>query len=233
MAFQQLPVQAAEFVSTDDVEVSGEIIRLTESTVTIRPTGGSMIMFAPDDLKLIRYSLNDGSTIEGTLHDWRDGIYVLEASEQLISAKDGAVLSKTALPRQHDQQSEIVEAGANRPAVDHSDPNALLELEAKADVTSEEAKELVFDISSSRPWAEDIIILFATLGGTAKAGRDFESKNGIIRLSAGETRAQLAIPLIDDDEAEADEQLTLFLSSAVDVATIPKRKIVATIRDND
>jgi hypothetical protein len=39
--------------------------------------------------------------------------------------------------------------------------------------------------------------------------------------------------LIDDEAIEGDELLTLFLTSALDVASIRERKVVATIRDND
>lgn len=265
-ALQPLPALAAEFVAADDSTVSGEIIRLTKSTVTIRPVGGSMIMLAPDTIKRVRYTLNDGETIEGALHDWYDGTYVLEVRETLVGAKDGALLPEASLARPDERQEEDVDAGDNlaststppdetpptapsvdpgpgsggpvetgtsTAAVDRANQNDPVEIEATADVTSEEAGELVFDISSSRPWKDDIIVLFATLDGTAKAGTDFESKNGVVRLPAGATSIQLAIPLIDDDEAEDDELLTLFLSSAIDVATIPERKIVATIRDDD
>ncbi len=266
IALLPLPVRAAEFVADNDSTISGDIIRLTESTVTIRPIGGSMIMLASDNIKQVRYTLNDGSTIEGTLHDWFDGTYVLEVREELVGAKDGVRLKEVRTFRSEEQPVEGADAGgpllseAPKPekteeapapterslepghpvetklspaAGESADQDDLIEIKATADVTSEEASELVFDISSSRPWKDDIVVLFATLDGTAKAGTDFESKNGLVRLPAGATSVQLSIPLIDDDEAEDDELLTLFLTSAIDVATIAERKIVATIRDND
>ena len=246
--------------------VSGEIIRYTESTVTIRPVGGSMIMLAPDDIKRVRYILADGSAIEGGLSDWYDGTYVLEVEEKLVGARDGALLSSGLLARLEKQRREEGDAGAtlasksvvlektppkppsveprpepddrmeatmNLGAVDGGDHFDLVEIKAAADATSEEARELVFEISSSKPWPDDIIVIYTTLDGTAEAGTDFESTKGIMRLPAGATSIQLVIPLIDDDEAEDDESLTLFLSSALDVATIPERKVVATIRDSD
>ena len=264
IAQQSLPAHAAEFIAADDSTVSGEIIRFTESTVTIRPAGGSMILLAPDDIRLVRYTLGDGTTIEGVLHDWYEGTYVLEVQETLVGAKDGALLSGDLLVRPEKQREEGGDAGETvastsvaleetppkppsvepKPddrmeatsipsAVDGGDQDGLVEIKVTADATSEEAKELIFDISSSKPWPDDIIVIYTTLDGTAEAGTDFESTKGIMRLPAGATSLQLAVPLIDDDEAEDDESLTLFLSSALDVATIPKRKVVATIRDSD
>jgi hypothetical protein len=257
---------AVEFVAADDSKVTGDIIRFTESTVTIRPSGGNMIMLASDSIKRVRYSLDDGRTIDGVLHDWYDGIYVLEVEGKLVGVKNGALMpedfvtrpdepkqkpddsgepavSKPAPPEDAElttppvapipEPDEPVEAQAPSEATESADQDSLVEISAKADVTSEKDEELVFNISSSRPWSDDIIVLFTTLDGSAKAGADFESRRGVVRLPAGATSVQLAIPLIDDDEAEDDERLTLLLSSAMGVATIPERKIVATIRDND
>ena len=271
LTLPHLPVQAAEFVASSGSTISGDIIRLTKTTVTIRPAGGSMILIAPDDIELVRYELSDGSMIEGSLHDWDDGIYVLEVLEQHISAKDGVVLSEAPASQTEDLPeegvdiaddvtstsapppaevsiSEVVDvveqegpidesagvgAGGALAAIDDIDQDDLLEIRATADDISEEAEELIVDISSSRPSKDDIIILITTLDGAAKAGSDFERTSGIVRLNAGETKTQFVIPLINDDEAEADEQLTLYLSSAIGVATIPERKISATILDDD
>lgn len=265
VALLPLPALAAEFVAADDSTVLGEIIRFTKSTVTIRPADGSMIMLPPDYIKQVRYSLDNGSTIEGVLRDWYDGIYVLEIQEVLVGARDGALLQGDLPPRPEKPRHEGGDAGAAlasepkapektpltppaeetfesddrieaslRPDVaDDGDEDDLVKIKATADATSEEAKELVFDITSSKPWPQDIIVLYTTLDGTAEAGSDFESTKGIARLPAGTTSIQLVVPLIDDDEAEDDESLTLFLSSALDVATIPERKVVATIRDSD
>ncbi len=267
VALLPLPALAAEFVAADDSTVLGDIIRFTKSTVTIRPIGGSMIMLAPDAIKQVRYTLDDGSTIEGVLRDWYDGIYVLEVQDALVGAKDGALLQGDLPPRPLKPQEMAIEADA-APALrskaldetsetpppaeepdpepdarldaalspgeaDAMDPEDRVKITVTADVTSEEAEELVFEISSSKPWPDDIIVLYTTLDGTAEAGSDFESAKGIVRLPAGATSIQLTIPLINDEEAEDDEWLTLFLSSALDVATIPERKVVATIRDSD
>ncbi|MEM8950051.1 MAG: Calx-beta domain-containing protein [Pseudomonadota bacterium] len=269
LAFHHLPARAAEFVAAGGSTISGDIIRFTKSTVTIRPAGGSMILIAPDDIELVRYELNDGSVIEGALHDWDDGTYVLEVLEQYVSAKDGVVLSE-APAAQHEglqeedtdvaddvtstlaspqvsvaevvdvaeeegqpRESDDVGTGGALAAVDPADRDDVLEIKATADDISEEAEALIVDISSSRPSTDDIIILITTLDGAAKAGSDFERTSGIVRLMAGETKTQFVIPLIDDDEAEDDEQLTLYLSSAIGVATIPERKISATILDDD
>ncbi len=266
IAQQSSPARAAEFIAADGSAVFGEIIRFTESTVTIRPAGGSMILLAPDDIKQVRYILSDGSAIEGVLHDWYDGTYVLKVQEKLVGARDGARLSSGLLTRLEEQQGEEDDAGATpalksavlektppKPpsvesalepddrlevttslgAVDGENQFDLVEIKATADAALEEARELVFEISSSKPWPDDIIVIYTTLDGTAEAGIDFESTKGIVRLPAGTTSIQLTIPLIDDDEAEDDESLTLFLSSALDVATIPKRNVIATIRDSD
>lgn len=52
-------------------------------------------------------------------------------------------------------------------------------------------------------------------------------------IEAGDRSAEIAIPLIDDDQAEADEDVTLFYSIDPSIASSDARKVTATIVDND
>ena len=277
--FQSLPVLATEFLAANNVKISGEVIRFTDSTVTIRPAVGSMIILAPGDIKSVRYATKDGTTIEGQLKSWHDGAYVIETDVKLISVKDGKITSEIVATAPKDQKEEEATATEQTLATSEKDQSAdaessaveaveaepqpikqeetiesvevgeeqvveeqaseeqadveLVQIKATAEITTEEAEVLVFDISSSRPSENDIILVYATVEDTAKAGLDFVEKKGVLVLPAGEVSTELVVPLIDDDEVENDEFMMLFLSGAPDVATIPLREVTATIIDND
>ena len=275
--FQSLPVLATEFLAANNVKISGEVIRFTDSTVTIRPAVGSMIILAPGDIKSVRYATKEGAMIEGQLKSWHDGVYVIETDVKLISVKDGKITSEIVATAPKDQKEEVAaeqtlansekdqSADAEASAVEAAEAEPrpikqeeviesaevseeqvleeqaseeqadvdLVQIKATAEVTTEEAEVLVFDISSSRPSEDDIILVYATVEDTAKAGLDFVEKKGVLVLPAGEVSTELVVPLIDDDEVESDEFMMLFLSGAPDVATIPLREVTATIIDND
>ena len=99
--------------------------------------------------------------------------------------------------------------------------------------SAREGESIRFDLRLSQPLTRSLVIAYATIGGTAKDGVDFEAQRGILTFAPGETTAELRTALVDDDTVEGEEQFDLFLSVDPALATLSERQVRATILDND
>ena len=92
----------------------------------------------------------------------------------------------------------------------------------------------LFTITMDQALASSIQINYI-LSGTATAGQDYASLNGIAEIQAGETSTEIVIDVTDDTNVETDETVILTLSTqqipGLDVGT--SREATVTISDND
>ncbi|MEL6963532.1 MAG: Calx-beta domain-containing protein, partial [Pseudomonadota bacterium] len=75
---------------------------------------------------------------------------------------------------------------------------------------SENAGSLRFEIDLSRAPNKRMVIVYASVDGTAKSGLDYEKTSGVEVFEPGQQTTYVDIPLIDDSEAEAEETIHLF-----------------------
>lgn len=106
-------------------------------------------------------------------------------------------------------------------------------VEAATTPITESSSEMVFSIKLSHPIEQPVVLIYATVDGSAKGGQDYEPQQGVMTLEPGSTLAELRTPLINDQVAEGDEHFRLFLSADPDVAKVNASQIVATIVDDD
>jgi glucose/arabinose dehydrogenase len=82
--------------------------------------------------------------------------------------------------------------------------------------------------------ASGISVNYATGGGTATAGADYTPGNGTVNFAAGQTSAQVAIPLVNDTAAEGNETFGIALSGPAGGATLgTTTSATVTILDDD
>ena len=270
---------AAEFLTTSDIPISGEIVSFSTNSIAIRSDIGALTNLALSNLSLIRYEMNDGSLIEGSLDAWSDGVYIIDVEGKPVRVKNGSIAQEETIVKfeQPEVQDEVKTAkirasenlapttitedartklGASIEATSESTaafdrPEAQLQLEtveialagittdgrievfADVEATSESASTMVFDIGLSEEAKDDIVLLYATVDGAAKAGLDYVASNGVLVLPAGTSSTQLETELIDDHEAEDDEDFSLFLSFSSAIATTEHNRVSATIVDDD
>ena len=99
-------------------------------------------------------------------------------------------------------------------------------LSVSAPAVSEEDGSATATVSLSEASDEDITVTYETVDGTAAAGADYVAAQGTLVIPAGETSAEIAVDLLDDNSAEAAESFDLVLTSAqgatlgTDTATI-------------
>ena len=78
----------------------------------------------------------------------------------------------------------------------------------------------------------DVAFDYATTGGTAAAGTDYEAASGRATIAAGQTSVTIPVAVLGDAAPEADETIVLTFSQPAN-ATLGSRSATATIRNDD
>jgi VCBS repeat-containing protein len=102
-----------------------------------------------------------------------------------------------------------------------------------ADASANEgAGPLSFVVTLSPASAGTVTVQYATSNGTAAAPGDYAAASGTLTFTPGQTSQNIEVSLVDDGLDEADETLTVSLSSP-SAATITDGEATGTIVDND
>ncbi len=110
----------------------------------------------------------------------------------------------------------------------NTDPVGLLSV-ADAEAAEEDAS-IDFVVTLNLVATETVTVDYATADRTATAGTDYTATSGTLTFEAGESTKTIAVPLVDDDDLENDETLTLTLSNATG-AELGYAEAKGTIRD--
>ncbi len=95
------------------------------------------------------------------------------------------------------------------------------------------AGTISFKVTLSEASKNNVLVNYATLDGTAKAGIDFIGKiDGEMVFNAGETEKTISVPVLGDGVKEPDETFQVILLNPVS-ATLARDKATATIRNDD
>ena len=198
---------AATFQMQNGDSIEGEIVHATRNTLMIRQPKGGVIQMSRNELRTVEIVAADGSTISGSLEGWKAGVYEIEAGDRVVKFEKGAV----------------IEEGQLAPPI----------LSIAAAKASESDSAITFDLALSRPAKRPILVIFATLDRSAKAGEDFEEERGSITLQPGETSAFVKVPLINDSILEDDEYFEVFVATDQNVAIIRQKRATGTILNDD
>lgn len=95
--------------------------------------------------------------------------------------------------------------------------------------TSASAKVQVI-LSKSTP--ADVLFAYATKNGTATEGHDFKMTSGQATIPKGASSFEIAVPILDDQEAEGTETFTVELSNVTNANALQTVATV-TIEDDD
>lgn len=112
-------------------------------------------------------------------------------------------------------------------------PTADLSIEVSVENSRENGPPVAFNIQLSKPPESSVVLIYATIDGTAVNGEDYEASRGVVVIKPGEQSARIEAHVINDQELEEQEHLQLFLTVDPSVAVIENRQIIATIDDDD
>ncbi|MCF8533937.1 MAG: cellulase family glycosylhydrolase [Reyranella sp.] len=92
--------------------------------------------------------------------------------------------------------------------------------------------QLAFTVTLSQAATGPVTVHYSTADGTATAGSDYTAQSGTLTFAAGETSKTIQVAIAGDTAVEANEALTLSLSSSSG-ATIADGSAVGTITNDD
>ena len=75
-----------------------------------------------------------------------------------------------------------------------------------------EGATLDFTVMLSRPYWQQVTVLYSTSDGTARAWRDYRGQMGYLTFAPGETEKTVSVSVIDDDLEEGAERMWLSLN---------------------
>ncbi|MBX3745853.1 MAG: DUF11 domain-containing protein [Verrucomicrobiae bacterium] len=99
-------------------------------------------------------------------------------------------------------------------------------------VTEGPGARAVFTVRLHPPSGREVTVDYATLDGTAVAGRDYVPASGTLRFPSGTTELRLSIEVLDDAEDEPTEFFQVQLSRS-EGAAVARGRGTATILDDD
>ena len=103
-----------------------------------------------------------------------------------------------------------------------------------ADATAKEGPDTTLDfaVTLDRASSQTVTVRYATVGGSATAGEDFETASGTLTFAPGVTAHAVQVTVLDDAHDEGAETLALVLSHAAG-ATIADGEAIGTIENAD
>ncbi|HEY6963037.1 MAG TPA: S8 family serine peptidase [Gaiellaceae bacterium] len=94
-------------------------------------------------------------------------------------------------------------------------------------------KDMIFDVTLEHPLDADQHIDYATQGGSASPGTDFQQVSGTLTIPKGQTDGEIHVPIIGNVDDQPDRTFTLVLSNPQPDEPIQPSTVTGTIIDDD
>lgn len=150
-------------------------------------------------------------TIDDLLDEENETFRVLLSDAQNVTIRDGnavgTILDNDAPPSIEIKDQSITERNTGR-------------------------QDMVFTVSLSAASGKPVTVKYQTVDGTAKAGLDYDARQGTLTFTPGETSKTVSVPIIGDIADEPDETFRVQLSSPTN-ATVRDGSATGRIIDND
>ena len=101
-----------------------------------------------------------------------------------------------------------------------------------AGTAGNEGETVRFRVTLAGSGSQPVTVDYATVGGTASAGADYETARGTLTFAPGESVEEVPVRLLQDALGEPDESFGMRLSAAAN-ATVTTGEATATIYDDD
>ena len=194
---------------------------LSNITVRFTTSDGTAVAgedFEPvDDTLLIPFGYTNKTVKILVLGDRKDE-GISETFYLNISAADGAAIVKTQ---------------AVATIVDDDGLPGISLANAESPEGTGRTPKMVFPITLSYAARVDVAIDYKTVGGTAKAGADFEETSGTLVIPAGKTKGKIIVPIHGDTEDEGEHETFVLQLTGVRNGIIDDGEAVGTIKDDD
>ena len=231
-------VESVAFETVTGERIEGELVGWTPGTYQIATPEAALKIYSaaptvdggspPNASRLIVPRTGEGRNNDGTQSA------VALASKPLSAGRGSpqAIAALTAEPgplaRGRLDADALIEA-PNAAASPRSD----LRIQVSVEHSKENGPPVAFNIELSRTSEQPIVLIYATIDGTAIRGEDYEPNRGVVMIQPGDRSARIEAPVIDDSVQEGQEHLQLFLTVDPSVAVVENGQIIANIDDDD
>ena len=100
-----------------------------------------------------------------------------------------------------------------------------------AAATEGEGATLTFTVTAENDTVDKYTVSYATSDGTATAGKDYTATSGVLAYTYGAGPLTVSVPVLNDDETESAETVTLTLSNPSQYVHIKDGQATGTIAD--
>ena len=212
-------------------KVIGRMVTVEGERILIRRPVGGLRSLSIAEVSYLEFEGVDGKLHRGPVTRLADGRYGIELI--VDSIKDPASLA---------MNTGAADGTAAGGPLIKTLPAAVAGLEETAgpvglSVTVDPVDEgdalITFRLHLSHSSTKPVVIIYSTIDGTAKAALDYRRDQGVLVIDPGEVEAEIMTVLLDDDTVEQNETFQLFVTGDPKIVTIDRRRIPATIRDDD
>lgn len=222
----------------DGRELRADVVGIEQRRVRLRRPDGAEETVPSGAIAELRFATVAGGTITGRLIAWQDGIYELQASDGPVRVFATFRPSAPTPPAPSLAQPASEAPPSPSPAPQPAPAAAAIDptlpaIEVSVAPASEGSGVAAIELTLSAPAAQAVAVIYATIDGTAKAGADYVTQRGVLVIEPGSTAGAIRVPLVDDELAEEDEELELFVSVDPKRARLASRQVVARIKDDD
>ncbi|MDE5077000.1 MAG: sodium:calcium exchanger, partial [Trichodesmium sp. St2_bin6] len=92
-------------------------------------------------------------------------------------------------------------------------------------------KDMKFEVKLDKSSSQIVRVNYETVDGSAKAGKDYEKKKGVLKFQPGETKKTVNISILGDTVDEKNENFRVKLSGAKN-ANLSDKNAIGIIRNN-
>ena len=88
-------------------------------------------------------------------------------------------------------------------------------------------------VTLNAPSSSQVTVTYETVDNTAIAGKDYEAVRGTLTFAPGETSKSISLRIINDKDAEDDEQFIVTLTDPINATLGSPNAVVVTVQDDD
>ena len=211
--------------------------------VTVSEDGGNAVFSVTldkqsDAIVTVRYETSNGSAIADSDYTAINGTLVFQPGEQAktiaVEVRDDSDPEgvETFTVSLSDPPNATLLKGVGTATIVDNDGTDLPTLSISGVTVTEGSGSAVFRVGLNKQSGDVVTVVYATSDDTATAGLDYTATSGTLTFEPGETRQTIPVEVLDDDEVEGDEILTVKLSDARN-ATLGAAEATAIITDDD
>ena len=186
----------------------------------------------------VTYGTSNGSAIADSDYMASNGTLVFQPGQQAktiaVAVSDDTLLegNETFTVSLSDPPNATLLKGVGTATIVDNDGTDLPTLSISGVTVTEGSGSAVFRVGLNKQSGDVVTVVYATSDDTATAGWDYTATSATLTFEPGETRQTIPVEVLDDDEVEGDEILTVTLSGARN-ATLGVAEATGTIRDDE